>query len=142
MPNQQNQYGKNAESPIQVVAALIRKEDRFMICRRPPHKKRGLLWEFVGGKVEQGEMREEALARECREELGVEISVCNLFMEVDHRYPDLFIHLSLFNAQITHGEPQKLEHTDIAFITPAMIDHYEFCPADKEILERIQKEWK
>ncbi|MDD4431241.1 MAG: NUDIX domain-containing protein, partial [Bacteroidales bacterium] len=59
----------------QVVAALIRDQDKFMICQRPAHKARGLLWEFVGGKVEPGETREEALIRECREELGVTVDV-------------------------------------------------------------------
>lgn len=125
---------------IEVVAALIWDKDKFMICRRPPHKARGLLWEFVGGKVESGETKEQALVRECKEELAIIISVSNKFCEVTHEYPDITVHLTLFNATISEGVPQKLEHVDIRWITPAEIPLYEFCPADKEILEKIKKD--
>lgn len=77
----------------EVVAALIREGGKFMICRRPAHKARGLLWEFVGGKVEPGETKEQALVRECREELAVTVAVGSVFTEVTHVYPDLTIHL-------------------------------------------------
>jgi len=122
---------------VEVVAALIWDKDRFMICRRPAHKARGLLWEFVGGKVEPGETKEEALIRECREELAVTLSVGDTFMDVVHEYPDLKVHLTLFNAIIAEGTPQKLEHNDIKWITPTEISNYEFCPADEEILKKI-----
>lgn len=124
---------------VQVVAALIWREGRFMICQRPKHKTRGLLWEFVGGKTEPGETREQALVRECREELDIEISVGELFMELDHDYPDLYVHLSLYNACIKKGEPRLLEHNDLRWIKPSEIPDYQFCPADKEILERIRE---
>ncbi len=122
----------------EVVAALIWAQDKFMICQRPAHKARGLLWEFVGGKVEPGETKEQALARECREELGVTISVGEMFMDVTHEYPDLTVHLTLFNASIQKGVPQKLEHNDIRWITVGEIDQYSFCPADEEILRRLR----
>ena len=122
----------------EVVAALIWRKNQFMICQRPPHKARGLLWEFVGGKMETGESREEALIRECREELAVTVAVEDIYTEVIHEYPDITIHLTLFNAHIAEGEPQMLEHNDIRWITPLEIPQYEFCPADTEILERIQ----
>ena len=121
----------------EVVAALIWDKDQFMICQRPAHKARGLLWEFVGGKVESGETKEQALVRECREELAVTISVGEAFMDVTHEYPDLTVHLTLFNAIIAEGEPQKLEHNDIRWITPSEIPNYAFCPADVEILKAI-----
>ena len=123
----------------EVVAALIWQGDKFMICQRPANKARGLLWEFVGGKVELGETKEQALIRECKEELDILLSVGDIFMDVIHEYPDITVHLTLFNATIAEGEPQKLEHNDIHWITPSEIPNYEFCPADKEILERIQK---
>ena len=123
----------------EVVAALIWQEDRFMICQRPAHKARGLLWEFVGGKVEPGETKEQALIRECREELAVTLAVGEVFMDVVHEYPDLTVHLTLFNATIAEGIPQKLEHHDIRWITPGEIPEHEFCPADEEILARIRK---
>lgn len=122
---------------VQVVAALIFQGDRFMICQRPANKARGLLWEFVGGKVEVGETKELALIRECREELAVEIAVGDVFMEVIHEYPDITVELTLFCAKILQGVPQKLEHNDIQWITPAEISNYDFCPADTEILKRI-----
>ena len=78
----------------EVVAALIWEGERFLACQRPAHKARGLLWEFVGGKVEPGETKEEALRRECREELGVTLKVGDPFMEVVHTYPDLTIRLT------------------------------------------------
>ena len=122
---------------VAVVAALIWQSDKFMICQRPSHKARGLLWEFVGGKVEPGETKEQALIRECQEELAVTLSVGNVFMDVVHEYPDMTVHLTLFNATITEGVPQKLEHNDIRWILPSEIANYKFCPADEEILKKI-----
>lgn len=122
----------------EVVAALIWQGDRFMICQRPAHKARGLLWEFVGGKVEPGETGEAALIRECREELNVTVSVGDVFMDVLHAYPDLTVHLVLYHACIEAGIPEKLEHNDIRFILPEEIDSYDFCPADEEILIRLK----
>ena len=126
----------------EVVAALIWGADRFLACQRPAHKSRGLLWEFVGGKVEAGETKEAALIRECQEELGVTVAVEDVFMEVTHEYPDLTVHLTLFNATIAEGEPQKLEHNDIRWITPSEIPTYEICPADVEILAKICEVYK
>ena len=123
----------------EVVAALIWDKNRFLACQRPAHKARGLLWEFVGGKVEPGETREQALIRECQEELAITVEVEDLFMEVDHVYPDLTVHLTLFNASIAEGIPQKLEHNDLRWITVEEIDQYEFCPADEEILRRLKE---
>lgn len=121
----------------EVVAALIWDDNKFMICQRPAHKARGLLWEFVGGKVEPGETKEQALIRECQEELAVTLSVGDVFMDVRHEYPDLTVHLTLFNAKIAQGIPQKLEHNDIKWIMPKEIPSYDFCPADEEILKKI-----
>ena len=121
----------------EVVAALIWKDNKFMICQRPVYKARGLLWEFVGGKVEPGETKEQALIRECKEELNVLLSVGDVFMDVIHEYPDLTVHLTLFNASIAKGEPQRLEHNDIQWILPSEILNYEFCPADEVILSKI-----
>ena len=123
----------------EVVAALIWDNDKFMICQRPAHKARGLLWEFVGGKVEAGETKEAALIRECQEELAVTLSVGDVFMEVVHEYPDITVRLTLFNAVIAEGVPQKLEHNDIRWVTPAEIPQYDFCPADVEILDKIME---
>ena len=122
----------------EVVAALIWEGGRFLACRHPAHKARGLLWEFVGGKVEPGETKQAALVRECREELGITVAVGDVFMELTHEYPDLTVHLTLFEAAIAEGVPQLLEHAELRWLAPCEVGAYEFCPADKEILERIQ----
>ena len=123
----------------EVVAALIWDGDRFLACQRPVNKARALLWEFVGGKVEAGETKEEALIRECKEELDVTVVVEDIFMEVTYEYPDLTVHLTLFNAKIAEGVPKKLEHNDIQWLTVEEIDRYPFCPADEDILARLKE---
>lgn len=123
---------------VEVVAALIWDKDRFLICQRPANKARALLWEFVGGKVEDGESKEEALVRECCEELAIDIAVDSIFTEVTHDYPDITVHLTLFNSCIVGGQLTLLEHNAMAWITPSDIENYEFCSADEVILERIK----
>ena len=107
----------------EVVAALLWDGNgRFLICQRPAHKARGLLWEFVGGKVEPGETPEEALIRECREELDIVVRPGSVFMEVE----------------IAAGTPRRLEHNDLRWIRVEEIGGYTFCPADEVILERLK----
>lgn len=124
---------------VEVVAALIWDKDKFMICQRPPNKSSSMLWEFVGGKVEEGETKEQALIRECIEELGVIVSVGQIFTETVHQYPDITVHLTLFNAVISQGVPQKIEHNDIKWITINESGKYDFCPADIQILDKIKQ---
>lgn len=122
----------------EVVAALIWDNDKFMICQRPANKARSFLWEFVGGKVEPGETKEQALIRECREELDITLEVGEVFTEAVHEYPDITIRLTVFNAEIAEGTPKLIEHNDLKWITPDEIPLYEFCPADEEILKVIK----
>lgn len=124
---------------IDVVAALIWEGDRFLACQRPAHKARGLLWEFVGGKVETGETPEEALIRECKEELDIMVAPQDVFLTVIHEYPDLTVRLILFNAVIAQGIPKLLEHNDLRWITTDQIDELSFCPADEEILKKLKE---
>lgn len=121
----------------EVVAALIWDQNRFLICQRPAHKARGLLWEFVGGKVEANESMETALVRECREELDITVDVGDIFTQVIHEYPDIHIRLTLFHCTIAEGVPTLLEHNDLKWILPQEIPDYDFCPADKDILALI-----
>ena len=124
----------------EVVAALIWQENKFMICQRPANKARPLLWECVGGKGEPGETKEQALIRECQEELNITLAVGDEFMDALHEYPEILVHLTVFNATILKGVPEKLEHNDIKWITPEEISNFEFCPADKDILKKITHE--
>ncbi len=124
----------------EVVAALVREAGRVMICQRPPDKARANLWEFPGGKVDPGETHREALVRECREELAVELEVGDAYTQVTHQYPDLRVRLTLYNARILEGRPEKLEHADIRWVRPAELDQYAFCPADIEIIRMLKRD--
>ena len=124
---------------VQVVAALIRDGEKFMIFQRPSNKTRAYQWEFVGGKAEPGEPLDEALIRECREELAVTVKPDSIFTQLIHEYPDITIRLTLFNAKITDGIPQMREHHDIKWIFPSQIPEFDFCPADTEILARLME---
>ena len=126
---------------VDVAAALILDaEGRFMICQRPAHKGRGLLWEFVGGKAEPGETLPETLIRECREELDITVNVLDVYTQLVHEYPDITIRLTLFNCTVASGEPKLLEHNDLKWIHPREIPQYEFCPADKDILKMLMED--
>jgi len=125
---------------IDVAAAIIWKDDKFLACRRPAGKARGLLWEFVGGKVEDGETPEEALIRECREELAITVETGDMFMQLVHQYPDMTIRLTVYHAVITAGQPVLLEHCEMRWMTPDETDQYAFCPADADILTKLKSE--
>ena len=120
---------------LEVVAALIWKEDQFLICQRPENKSRPLLWEFPGGKVEPGETKEAAILRECREELGCDLTVGSMFYEVTHAYPERSIHLTLFHCFLCGKLPRALEHHDLRWVQEAQLKDYPFCPADREIID-------
>ena len=130
------------QKPVDVVAALIWEKDKFLVCQRPEHKARGLLWEFVGGKVEPGETQQQALMRECMEELAITVDVGSKFMEVIHEYPDMLIRLTLFHCTIPEGFPQALEHNALAWIHPSQTGNYDFCPADTDILKEIKRTYQ
>lgn len=123
---------------VEVVAARIWQDKKFLICQRAPEKSQGMLWEFVGGKVEPGETKQQALIRECQEELDITLDVGKEVTDVTHIYPNISIHLTLFDCVIVKGTPTKLEHHDIRWITEDEIPQYPFCPADAEMIQQIQ----
>ncbi len=122
---------------VTVVAALIATPQGYLMGQRPPHKARGLTWEFVGGKVEEGETPQQALQRECMEELGVMVDVGPLFMESNHTYPDLSIHFLLYHASIRSGCPQPLEHVALRYVKKEEFAAYITAKEDAEILHRL-----
>lgn len=123
---------------VEVVVALIWKGDKFLICQRPANTARGLLWEFVGCKVENGKTKEEVLIQECKEALNIIVKPDEEFASFNHVYTDTILRLTVFNCYITSGKPKLLKHNAFAWITPEDIDKYSFSPTDKEILEKIK----
>ena len=124
---------------LEVVAGLVRDGERFLICQRPAHKARGLMWEFAGGKVENSETGQQALRRELREELGIDVEVQEQVAEVSYAYPELTVHLTLYGAAIVHGTPQLLEHNDLRWIALDEAYDGEFCPADQLLLAELRR---
>ena len=121
---------------LEVVAAQIWQGDRFLLCQRPESKKRGLMWEFPGGKVESGETKEEALIREISEELDCGIAVDSFLKDVEYAYPDIRVHLSLFRCHVVSGEPKRMEHHEIRWISHEELGKFALCPADELLISR------
>lgn len=123
-----------------VTAAVFIKDGRVMICRRPPNKGNALKWEFPGGKSEPGETLEECLKRECEEELGIEISVGREICATEYEYPDITVKLHFMLSKIVSGTPELKEHVDIKYITKSELSHFDFCPADRDIVKILAEE--
>lgn len=123
---------------IEVSAALIFRGGQLLITQRHARAHLGGLWEFPGGKREPGETFEQCLVREIREELGVEISVGDLFEEIAHDYPEKSVHLKFFICQLLAGEPQPLECAAVKWIGRAELAAHEFPAADAQLLARLQ----
>lgn len=130
---------------IEVVAALIQRvkngRKEILIAQRPKTKSNALLWEFVGGKIEADETKEEALIRECREELGMSVLPYEVYYETFHEYPDVFVHLTIFKTSVLDGIPTMIEHSDLRWVSPFETDDFPFCPADTELLKKLQYEY-
>lgn len=122
---------------LEVTAAVIRQKGRVLICQRPADKSCGLKWEFPGGKLEPGETGEACVIRECREELGITLRAERELARLTYEYPDRIVHLRFYLCVIAEGTPVKKEHRDMAWVLPQELKHYDFCPADKAFLQRI-----
>ena len=123
-------------SIIEVTAAIIFDNDRFLICQRLEGKNCELLWEFPGGKIEVGETGESCIIRECSEELGIIIGDVHYFESVTQEYPNRTVHLSFYFARIVSGSLERKEHNALDWITCDDITQYNFCPADQQMLDR------
>ena len=120
---------------IEVVGGIIRREGKFLLGRRPLGKSQGGKWEFIGGKVESGETPEQALTRECMEEIALPIINTKIRTSVTHAYPDRTIHLTLIDCEpAPAAEPKALEHDALGWFTAADALKLDFCPADIELL--------
>lgn len=127
---------------LRVVAALIPAPGdpaRFLVQQRLPGKARANLWEFPGGKVEAGEGDEAALARECREELDVELVIGRRLWGTTHAYEDLTVTLELFAARIERGEPKPLGAQALRFCTFDEMQELPFCEADVPLLRLLAR---
>lgn len=127
---------------VRVVAALMRdpaNPAQYLVQQRLPGGSRALLWEFPGGKVEAGETDEQALVRECREELAVELRVGALRWETTHAYPDLEVTLALYDATLISGTPQPLSCHALRYATPKQMQELPFCEADIPLLDELVK---
>jgi 8-oxo-dGTP diphosphatase len=125
-----------------VVAALLERPGApgaYLVQQRLAHKTRGNLWEFPGGKVEPGESDESALARECREELEVEVSVGRQVWSTTHDYPDFSVNLLVYAATLLEGEPKALHAQALRFCRPEEMRALPFCEADEPLLEELAR---
>ncbi len=123
---------------IEVVGAIIRDGDRYLVGQRAATKSQGGLWEFMGGKIEPGETPEDALARECREELALEIENERIIDSVIHDYPEKTIRLTLISCTPKPGStPTALEHQQIRWVAREEMDAIPFCPADRDLIAKL-----
>lgn len=130
------------ELSVRVVAALIedpQEPGRFLIQQRLPGAARGLLWEFPGGKVEPGESDAQALIRECREELGIELRVGSYRWAGRHRYQDLEVELVLYRAEILSGIPAPYGAKALRYASPREMRALPFCEADLPLLAALEE---
>ncbi len=133
-----------SQNCVEVSAALIFRDGQLLITQRHAKSHLGGFWEFPGGKREVGETFEQCLVREIREELGVEISVGELFEEIRHDYPEKSVHLKFFRCQLLSGEPQPLDCAAVKWINQAGLNTHEFPAADAQLLVKLKsplKQW-
>lgn len=123
---------------IHVVAGIINKNGKILICQRGEGGVCANLWEFPGGKLEAGETVKECLIRECKEELDVEIEIKGLFTESTYKYPKIEIYFTFFSGEIIRGKPKRKVHKDIRWIVAKELKKYKFCPANKEVIKKLE----
>lgn len=131
---------RHASDPIQVAAALITREGRYLICRRKPDVHLGGLWEFPGGKREPGESLAHCLIREIREELGVDVSTPVPYTVLTHAEEGRAFELHFFRCTIANGEPRALGCADLRWVATQDLDRYTFPPADDSLIRRLRDE--
>lgn len=126
-----------ARRKIRVVAAMIERDGKYLITQRRPTATLPLLWEFPGGRVEEGETDEAALARELKEEMDIDVLVSERTMQVEHAYADYDIDFRVYRCRIEAGEIKHVGVHDHRWVAPGELDRYEFPPADEKTLARL-----
>lgn len=125
---------------IKVVAAIIRNnQNEIFIAKRNQNKSQGGLWEFPGGKIEPNETEKQAIIREIKEELDMDIIVIDKYTEIIYEYPDKTINLIALNCQMKDNHYTLLEHQECAWTIPSNLKNYDFAPADKIIVSKLTK---
>ncbi len=124
---------------IQVAAGVISRGGRYLIARRKADKHLGGLWEFPGGKREPGESLTDCLQRELREELGIDVTLPVPFRVIRHAYPGKTVELHFFRCAISGGEARALDCEEIRWVMPGELTGYEFPPADRPLLDALQR---
>ena len=127
-----------ASAPVVVAAAVVIRDGRVLLTRRLEGQHLAGMWEFPGGKLEDGESPEEALARECREECGIDLEVAEILDVTHHRYPEKDVLLLFYRCELRTGEVRHLQVADHAWVAPPDLDRYPLPPADERVVARIR----
>jgi 8-oxo-dGTP diphosphatase len=128
---------------INVVAAVLKNEKGEILCAlRSPSMSMSNLWEFPGGKIEQGEIPEDALIREIKEELDCTIRVFELIEEVEHKYPSVIVRLLTYNAKIVAGTPKAKEHAKLEWMSLDALHSLKWAPADLPTVDYLLANFK
>jgi len=122
---------------IQVAAAIIRKNNKILICQRGAGGNCAFLWEFPGGKLESSETLEQCVIRECKEELNINIKIKDIFLRTVYQYPDRDIAFTFFNAEFIAGKIRMNVHKDFKWTAPSELKNFNFCPADIQIVKNL-----
>jgi 8-oxo-dGTP diphosphatase len=122
---------------IRVVGAIIELDGKYLITQRPATASLPLLWEFPGGRVEEGESDEEALARELLEEMDIKVDVGERAMHIEHAYPQYDISFNVYRCRLISGRIAHLRVADHRWVKPAELDEFPFPPADEKTLEKL-----
>lgn len=126
---------------LQVTAAVMMKNDNVLICQRAKDDDAGLMWEFPGGKLEEGETPEQCIVREIKEELDLDIRVECILAESDY-YFTRHVHFTFFKAEITGGDMKLNVHDDAKWVYINTLTDYDFFPADVPVVEQLMREYR
>jgi 8-oxo-dGTP diphosphatase len=122
-----------------VSCGIIRQGNTYFVAKRPNSKNMGGMWEFPGGKIEQNESKEEALIREIKEELDCTIKPIKFALDLEYQYPTFYLKMSCFEAIITEGTPNLLEHNDAKWLTKDQLDDVNWIPADIKAVNYLKE---